>query len=519
VSVELLLDGQARPLEAAVAFMDVTGLGRAQEVCRGWRWRLGGEGGGAGEWKRCVRLPHGVPSRKRAQFYMHVLYDRPSWLHKVQGGRRRAPVHPALGSYMQHLEQAEDTVKASPASPAPCLSPHLSFVLPVCHPCLGGRKAKIIDGTPVALRQRWTWIQDIETDLLRTCPSDDEVEDPLSPSEVPCDDCPEPGSERPGAEVTPRLGDTAEVGVGAGRSKGRSSTISRCGKHATADGSALPQLVAGPGSHGIWRDDSESEMEGEGSRKGVTGTEAVAARSPGVGESMRDRCGGKTRDKLRRVLRAFAMHNRRVSYCQGMNFVALALLEVCRGDEETAFWVLVGMCERLDLEGMWCQGLQRLEFCFFALERLLMQHCPSLQEHLREQGVNLSMFTSRWFVTFFTSNDVFGRSGSRKVLDLFLVERWPLIFQVSLAVLLELQPLLEGADLEGIMKVTKFPRAQIFGLRSSQFGGGRSVAATSFKEAMEGSLCESMRADQLIYRALQLPIGEAVRSVTEREER
>lgn len=35
---------------------------------------------------------------------------------------------------------------------------------------------------------------------------------------------------------------------------------------------------------------------------------------------------------------------------QGMNFVALALLEACSGDDEKAFWVLAGMCDRLDLE-------------------------------------------------------------------------------------------------------------------------------------------------------------------------
>ncbi|CAN0209230.1 unnamed protein product, partial [Hapterophycus canaliculatus] len=115
--------------------------------------------------------------------------------------------------------------------------------------------------------------------------------------------------------------------------------------------------------------------------------------------------GGGTRDKLRRVLRAFAVYNRRVSYCQGMNFVALALLEACGGDDENAFWILAGMCENLELEGLWCQGLERLDLCFFSLARLLRRHCPSLRQHLADEGVELSMFTSRWFVTLFTSTD------------------------------------------------------------------------------------------------------------------
>lgn len=39
---------------------------------------------------------------------------------------------------------------------------------------------------------------------------------------------------------------------------------------------------------------------------------------------------------------------------QGMNFVALALLEACGGDDENAFWILAGMCENLELEVSFC---------------------------------------------------------------------------------------------------------------------------------------------------------------------
>lgn len=203
-----------------------------------------------------------------------------------------------------------------------------------------------------------------------------------------------------------------------------------------------------------------------------------------------------------------------------MNFVALALLEACGGNDENAFWILAGMCENLELEvcflrllrlycykkskeacklgvvfegagckvfvepqvaavvlrkehamllaacqkdgkyayptrnavcrldrndtgimywpfdtqyappppntsmlftvqGLWCHGLERLDLCFFSLERLLRRHCPSLRQHLSDEGVELSMFTSRWFVTLFTSTEVFGRGTSRKVWDLY----------------------------------------------------------------------------------------------------
>jgi hypothetical protein len=51
-----------------------------------------------------------------------------------------------------------------------------------------------------------------------------------------------------------------------------------------------------------------------------------------------------------------------------MNFVALALLEAAGGGEETAFWALVALNDRLAMEGVWAPGLHRLEFALFALE-------------------------------------------------------------------------------------------------------------------------------------------------------
>ena len=63
--------------------------------------------------------------------------------------------------------------------------------------------------------------------------------------------------------------------------------------------------------------------------------------------------------------------------------------------------------------------------------------------------------------------------------------------------------------MEGILKVTKFPRAHLFGLRRD--GSGRHIAGASFEEATQGSLCESIRAGQMVEHALLLHISEEVR--------
>jgi len=69
-------------------------------------------------------------------------------------------------------------------------------------------------------------------------------------------------------------------------------------------------------------------------------------------------------------------------------------------------------------------------------------------------------------------------------------------------------PVEQPVDMEGILKVTKFPRAHLFGLRRD--GSGRHIAGASFEEATQGSLCESIRAGQMVEHALMLHISEEV---------
>lgn len=85
LSKDKLADTQARSLEAASEYLDVVGLARSGLVCRAWRKTLSGEEGRR-RWMCCVRLADGVPDKWRAKFYLHILYDQPSWIQKVSDG-------------------------------------------------------------------------------------------------------------------------------------------------------------------------------------------------------------------------------------------------------------------------------------------------------------------------------------------------------------------------------------------------------------------------------------------------
>jgi 23S rRNA maturation mini-RNase III len=199
------------------------------------------------------------------------------------------------------------------------------------------------------------------------------------------------------------------------------------------------------------------------------------------------------RVKLRRILRAFAAHSPRVLYCQGINFTALELLEAAHGDDETAFWVLAGLCDKMNMEGMWCPALHRLKFSFFGLEKLLDEHAPALMSHFREEGIGLGMFSSRWFISLFCSGDTFGKDSRARILDIFFAERWPFLFKLAIAVLQALQDRLLAFDFEQIMQAMACPRALLFGLGS-------------MRSKQETSLCERIAADNLIDKALELTI-------------
>ena len=160
------------------------------------------------------------------------------------------------------------------------------------------------------------WLEEIETDVLRTCPGD------KSPVEDAVDEFDAAISQQDPAAAAP---EGTEVGDGAfsshpGGSSARvrfSITDTSFGDSssgavvemspvapvaaatagaAATEGGVVPALAVSLNSSGA------EALSGEG-KGGASGKKLAST-------------GGGTRDKLRRVLRAFAVYNRRVSYCQ-----------------------------------------------------------------------------------------------------------------------------------------------------------------------------------------------------------
>ena len=68
--------------------------------------------------------------------------------------------------------------------------------------------------------------------------------------------------------------------------------------------------------------------------------------------------GGRGHQKLRRVLTAFSIYERKICYVQGMNFIVAQLLLHC--SETFAFWLFVALikdCDMRDIYGPQLSGL------------------------------------------------------------------------------------------------------------------------------------------------------------------
>ena len=166
--------------------------------------------------------------------------------------------------------------------------------------------------------------------------------------------------------------------------------------------------------------------------------------------------------KLRRILRAYAMLDRRVSYCQGMNFIARSLLKIAGDVEPLAFLLLVslfqnyGFCLLMNINDM-----RRVQLCFFQLDSLIKVHLPLLSQHFAQEGVSSQMYASSWFMTLFSKNDVLPPRLSTIVVQGFFWHGWPLLFQVAIAILSSLERMLLAREFEGIVQCLQNSQSKI----------------------------------------------------------
>lgn len=99
------------------------------------------------------------------------------------------------------------------------------------------------------------------------------------------------------------------------------------------------------------------------------------------------------RERLRRVLVAYAWANQHIGYCQGMNFVVGMLLLFV--GEEDAFWIMHTIAESLALD-YYSKHMVGVEADIQLLRQMMSTYCPRVVQHMEELEADLTLNCFRW---------------------------------------------------------------------------------------------------------------------------
>uniref|UniRef100_A0A914DLM6 TBC1 domain family member 2B n=1 Tax=Acrobeloides nanus TaxID=290746 RepID=A0A914DLM6_9BILA len=161
-------------------------------------------------------------------------------------------------------------------------------------------------------------------------------------------------------------------------------------------------------------------------------------------------CKGVTH--LQAVLRAYCLHNPRMGYCQGMNFIAATALLFL--SPEDAFWFLVAVTEKYFDCSYFDQALTGAQADQEVLKELLEQKYPRLAKHLEDHDIDLTTITLNWFIALFF--DALPFQSMLRMWDCFLLEGPKVLFRFAIALLgLYQDEILDRSDTISVIKVLK----------------------------------------------------------------
>jgi hypothetical protein len=142
--------------------------------------------------------------------------------------------------------------------------------------------------------------------------------------------------------------------------------------------------------------------------------------------------GNRGNDVLRRMLFAYARHNRKTGYCQGMNYIA-AFLWLVMGDEEKAFWTFTALLDVVLPSDVHARDIKGTISQYKILHRVLSMHAPRVAKHLKSLDVDLVMIASKWLLCLFVES--FPATTAARVLDCITNEGEKVWFRVAVAMI------------------------------------------------------------------------------------
>ena len=156
------------------------------------------------------------------------------------------------------------------------------------------------------------------------------------------------------------------------------------------------------------------------------------------------------------ILIDLCRYNYSLSYCQGMHFVAHFLYGVLGNTGEVLRFMDSLLRPPFYLAELWMNGFSRLKLGLYQLEFLLKIRLPFVHKHFKDLEINLDMIATRWFLTVFTYlhyQQELPKDTVFEIWDFFLLQGWPALISVSLAIFDLTQSMILNTKLEQTLMV------------------------------------------------------------------
>ena len=174
---------------------------------------------------------------------------------------------------------------------------------------------------------------------------------------------------------------------------------------------------------------------------------------------------------LNNILKTCAMLNEEGCYCQGMNFVGAFIIKITE-DEEESFYFLMGLFKYTDYRSIFKKDLSKLKLYFSIFDVVLKLYIPTLESYFEENKVKSNYYLSAWFIALFTSLVKHGKKldAFLKIFDLFLIDGWKAIFNISMDILRKNEEILLTMKNEGLLHYLTSALGNDFVLNKENYG-------------------------------------------------
>ena len=153
---------------------------------------------------------------------------------------------------------------------------------------------------------------------------------------------------------------------------------------------------------------------------------------------------GNGKKMLINILTAIAFIRPEIGYCQGMNFIAGALINFI-DNEEKCFWIFLSFIDNIEMNLLYLKNMPDYSIRVHQLTYYIKEYYPELALHFKKNQINLDVFFSKWILTIFSNYLPF--DVLYKVWDVFIFDKWKAIFKFSLMILNSMKDKLITMDL------------------------------------------------------------------------